>query len=295
MHVLLKLPARGIGALTVVTAIAFPATLSGQIVQMGSPINVGEKFKDLPALPTPRLPDGRINLGAMPGQVGLWFPFNSVTERIVNPDDMPADDANRFQDRPKLSDIPFQPWTRELYNYRRGNQFEPHTRCKPSAGPRQFLTPYGVEFVDLPELQRIFIMDLGGPHTYRTIFMDGRPHPKNLVPTYYGHSIGKWEGDTLVVDTRGFNEDFWFDRLGLPHTERLHMIERFTRTDSKTMKYQVTIDDLGAYTAVWSGGFVLGWSPEEELFEYVCQDNNLATGLLMGSEKAVDRSSTIVP
>jgi hypothetical protein len=125
--------------------------------------------------------------------------------------------------------------------------------------------------------------------------MDGRQHPKDFVPTYYGHSVGKWEGDTLVVDSRGFNEDFWLDRLGLPHTEQLHLIERFTRTDSKTMKYQVTIDDLGAYTAVWSGGFILGWNPEEELFEYVCQDNNLAAELLVGSEKSVNRNSSIVP
>jgi len=295
MHVLLRVPIPVLGALAIVAAMAFPATLSAQIAQLGSPINVGEKFRDLPALPAPRMPDGRINLGALPGQIGLWFPFNSITERIVNPDDMPDADAARYQDRPLLKDIPFQPWARELYNYRRGNQFEPHTRCKPSPGPRQFLTPYGVEFVDRPELQRIFIMDLGGPHTYRTIYMDGRQHPRDLVPSYYGHSVGSWEGDTLIVDSRGFNEDFWFDRLGLPHTERLHMIERFTRTDSKTIKYQVTIDDPGAYTGVWSGGFVLGWDPEEELFEYVCQDNNLATDLLVGSEKAVNRSSSIVP
>ena len=295
MHVLLKLPFPGIGAIVAITAMALPATLSAQIVQMGSPVNVAERFKDVPVLPTPRLPDGRVNLGATTGQIGLWFPLNSVTERIVNPDDMPAGDAAKYPDRPRLSDVPFQPWARELYNYRRGNQFEPHTRCKPSAGPRQFLTPYGVEFVDSPELQRIFIMDLGGPHTYRTIFMDGRSHPRDIVPSYYGHSVGKWEGDTLVVDTRGFNENFWIDRLGLPHTERLHMIERFTRTNSKTMKYEVTIDDLGAYTAVWSGALLMGWDPEEELFEYICQDNNLATGLLMGSEKSIDRNSSIVP
>jgi hypothetical protein len=295
MHVLLKLPISGIWALATVAAVAFPVTLSAQVVQFGTPVNVGEKFRDVPALPTPRLPNGRINLGATPGQAGLWFPFNSVAERIVNPDDMPADAGARYQDRPRLSDIPFQTWARELYNYRRVNQFEPHTRCKPSPGPRQFLTPYGVEFIDLPELQRIFIVDLGGPHTYRTIYMDGRQHPRDFVPTYYGHSVGKWEGDTLVVDSRGFNEDFWLDRLGLPHTDQLHLIERFTRTDSKTMKYQVTIDDLGAYTAVWSGGFLLGWNPEEELFEYVCQDNNLATELLVGSEQSVNRNSSIVP
>ena len=68
-------------------------------------------------------------------------------------------------------------------------------------------------------MQRVYIFDIGGPHTYRTIYMDGRTHPANLTPSYYGHSIGWWEGDTLVVDTIGFNENFWLDRRGLPHTD----------------------------------------------------------------------------
>jgi|SRR6185295_1678300 len=274
----------------------FPGALSAQIVQLGAPVVVGERFKDVPARPTPRWPDGKVNLGPYPGEIGLWLPFSGINERLVNPDSLttPAA-AAQSTDRSQVREVPFQPWARELYLYRRGNQFEPHTRCKPSGGPRQFLTPYGVEFVDLPDLHRIFIMDLGGPHSYRTIYMDVKAHPMDFVPTYYGHSVGHWESDTLVVDTRGFNEAFWFDRSGLPHTAQLHTIERFTRTDSKTMKYQITIDDPGAYTAAWSSSFVLGWDPEEELFEYICQDNNLASGLLVGSQESVDRTSPIVP
>ena len=272
-----------------------PCKLSAQIVQLGANGEVRDRFQDLPALPTPRLPNGRVNLGAVPGEIGIWLPYTGISERIVNPDNIDAETAALYPDRPQLSEVPFQPWAKALYLYRRGNQFEPHTRCKPSGGPRQFLTPYGVEFVDLPDLKQILIMDEGGPHTYRTIYMDGRPHPKNLTPSSYGHSVGHWDRDTLVVDTRGFNENFWFDRSGLPHTDQLHMTERFTRTDSKTMKYAVTIDDPGAYTATWSGSFILGWDPEQELFEYVCQDNNLASGLLVGSEDHVDRSSPIVP
>jgi len=270
-------------------------TVSAQIVQLGSSGQVGERFANLPARPTPRWPDGKVNLGPNPEEIGMWLPFSGATERVINPDNLSADAAAQYPDRPSMSEVPFQPWAKELYLYRRGNQFEPHTRCKPSGGPRQFLTPYGVEFVDLPELHRIFIMDQGGPHTYRTIFMDVRSHPKDLTPSYYGHSIGNWEGDTLVVDTRGYNEAFWFDRTGLPHTERLHTVERFTRKDSKTMKYEITVDDPGAYTTVWSSSFVLGWDPEQELFEYICQDNNLASGLLVGSQNSVDRTSPIVP
>ena len=94
-------------------------------------------------------------------------------------------------------------WTRGVSDDRRRNELEPHTRCKPSGGPRQWLTPYGAELVELREQKVAYIFDIGGPHTFRTIYMDGRKHPENLTPTYYGHSIGWWEGDTLVVDTRG--------------------------------------------------------------------------------------------
>ena len=149
--------------------------------------------------------------------------------------------------------------------------------------------------MDLPELQRVYIFDIGGPHTYRTVFMDGRVHPADLAPSYYGHSIGWWEGDTLVVDSIGFNEGFWMDRRGSPHTEKLHTLERFTRSDSLTMKYEVTIDDPGAYTATWKSSFNLRWEAGTELFEYVCQQANYAHELMVGQQKKVDRTSIIVP
>ena len=86
---------------------------------------------------------------------------------------------------------------------------------------------------------------------------------RNLQPSYYGHSIGRWEGDTLVVETVGFNERSWIDRAGTPHTVDLKFIERFTRTDHDTMKYEVTIDDPGAYTAPWSTTpFTMTWGPD---------------------------------
>jgi hypothetical protein len=150
--------------------------------------------------------------------------------------------------------------------------------------------------VDLPEIKRIMIMDIGGPHTFRTIYMDGRPHPKDLNPSFYGHSIGSWDKDTLVVDTVGFNEKFWIDRGQAPHTEKLHLIEKFTRTDSNTMQYELTVEDPGAYTMIWSRSSTMTFGANSELFEYVCQDNNQAPTLLVGSEQtSVDRSSQIVP
>jgi hypothetical protein len=176
------------------------------------------------------------------------------------------------------------------------HELEPHARCKASGVARQFLTPYGVEFVELPEFERIFIFDIGGPHTFRTVYMDGRSHPRDLSHTYYGHSIGWWEGDTLVVDSTGFTEGFWYDRRGMPHTEQLHTVERFVRENATAIRYEVTIDDPGAYTAPFTATFQLRWDGGQELFEYVCQQANYAHELMVGGERStVDRSSPIVP
>ena len=191
--------------------------------------------------------------------------------------------------------VPFQPWAKALFDDREKNELEPHARCKASGMTRQFLTPYGTEFVEVADQQRIFIFDVGGPHTFRTIYMDGRSHPKDLVPSYYGHSIGRWEGDTLVVDSVGFNESFWWDRRGLPTTEQLHFVERFTRIDARNMRYEFTVDDPGAYTKSFSGTMNIGASTGTELFEYICQQANYAHELMVGTAESVSRSTSIVP
>jgi len=234
-----------------------------------------------PPGPAPRSADGKVLLGgATPTEKGVWLPGGGVVATT------PAERAA----------IPLQPWAAALLADRNANQLEPHTRCKPSGVTRPFLTPYGVEIVDLPELQRIYIFDIGGPHTYRTIYMDGRTHPANLAPSYYGHSIGWWEGDTLVVDTTGFNEGFWLDRRGTPHTEKLRTLERLTRMDSATMKYEYTLEDPGALTGLYKGSMNLRWEAGTELFEYVCQQANYASELMVGGARSsVDRSSPIVP
>jgi hypothetical protein len=234
-----------------------------------------------PPAPAPRSADGRVLLGgATPAVKGVWLPGAGGAQVSV---------AGGI-------DVPLLPWARALLAHRQKFELEPHTRCKPSGGIRQFLTPYGVEFVEFPELRRLYIFDIGGPHTYRTVYMDGRTHPLNLQPSYYGHSIGWWEGDTLVIDTTGFNESFWIDRRGTPHTDQLRILERFTRQNSVTMKYEVTLDDPGAFAAMWTTGFDLRWEDGTELFEYVCQQSNYAPTLMVGGEgSSVDRSSLIVP
>ena len=230
--------------------------------------------------PAPRSADGRalLGVGAKPSEKGLWLPGPVI------PDPLGLKGA-----------LPYQPWARGIAADRRTHQLEPHARCKPSGVARVFLTPYGVEIVERPELQKVFIFDVGGPHSYRTIYMDGRGHPKNWIPDYYGHSIGWWEGDTLVVETTGFNEGFWIDRGVMPHTEQLRTVERFTRVDLATLRYELTIDDPGAYTKPFGGAMNLVWEPGTELFEFVCQEANYAHELMVGQATSVDRTSAIVP
>ena len=256
-----------------------------------------------PSRPTPRWPDGKVMLSAPPGEKGHWQPNGRPI--LAEPETPPVieDGQGRgafagppFPGKPKESEVPYQPWARALYKYREANLFEPHTRCKASGGPRQYITPGGVEFVDLPELQTIYVADEAGPQTFRAIYMDGRPHPKDWSPTYYGHSVGHWEGDTLVVDTVGFNERFWMERQGAPHTEKLHVIERITRTDFNNIKIELTIDDPGAYTRTWTTGFWIRWNAGDEYDEYICQENNHAGDLMIGTEEGgVDRKRSIIP
>ena len=233
-----------------------------------------------PADPAPRNEAGRVLLGgATPQEKGVWTPRFGI-----------------FDPSAPLESVPFQPWAEALYADRQIHEFEPHARCKASGASRQFLTPYGVEMVEIAALDTLLIFDIGGPHTFRTVYMDGRSHPEDLEPSNYGHSIGWWDGDTLVIDTVGYNEDFWFGRRGLPHTEQLHTVEYLTRVDSATIDYEILIDDPGAYTDTFMGGFNLGWQEDTELFEYICQQANYADELMVGGDNIqTDRTSAIIP
>ncbi len=240
----------------------------------------GQRGPAAPAAPTPRRPDGKPWIGSAAGQKpGRWN---------GGPTTLPQG---------MLEKVPFQPWSRAVYDQRQIDQFEPHTRCKASGVSRQFSTPYGTEFVDMEkDLKRIYILDMGGPNSYRIIYMDGREHPKDFSPTNYGHSVGHWEGDTLVVETVGLNEKFWMDTRGTPHTDKLKFTERFTRTDMNTLQYQATIDDPGTYTAPWTTGvFTMRWAANVDPFEYICQDNNHGPELMLGSQTEIDNTKFFVP
>lgn len=193
--------------------------------------------------------------------------------------------------------VVFKPWAQTLYDTRQEHDLEPHARCKASGAIRQFLTPYGVEIVEIPELRRLYIFDIGGPHSYREVFMDGRSHPPDFLPNNYGHNIGWWEDATLIVDSLGYNEDFWFERAGLPHTEAAQVRETFRRTDADTVLYTFTLTDPDAYETPVEGRLTLYWQEGEELFEYVCQQSNYAHDLMVNptDQRAIGKLSPIVP
>ena len=127
------------------------------------------------------------------------------------------------------------------------------------------------KFIQTPDLL-VVLVEVSVPGV-RQIFLDGRPHPPNLQPTWLGHSVGRWENDTLVVDTIGFNDRGWLDG-SRPQTEQLHVVERFRRLDLGHMQVEITVDDPGAYTKPWKMRRLLQLAVGEEIQEYVCNENN---------------------
>jgi hypothetical protein len=176
---------------------------------------------------------------------------------------------------------PFQPWARDLFIFRQREYLKNDTKfleCYPPGAVRQFQSRFGLQFIEDKAFGRIFVMNGGGNHDWHFIYTDGRAQLGNARgnadnPLYYGNAVGRWEGDTLIVDTKGFNEKFWFSNGGLPHTQQLHLVERFTRTDMNTLRYDVTINDPGAYTREWSAGWTLQGVAGDELPVYCCLDN----------------------
>ncbi len=231
--------------------------------------------------PAPRWPDGRPRLGAAPRASGYWS-FPSATGLVENAVSIAMNAHGLLRtvaDAPRVA--PLQPWALALYieRQRRFLRDDPlFLHCKPPGGPRQFQSPYGVQFLEDRDRNRIFVLIGSGNNNFRIIYTDGRAHVGQVSgdddnPLYYGRSVAKWDGDTLVADTRGFNEDFWFTNGGLPHTDQLRLLERFSRTDFDTLRYEVTIEDSGAYTRPWSSTTTLRWVDGEEMPRHLCQDN----------------------
>jgi hypothetical protein len=228
-----------------------------------------------PTTGVPRTPEGKPNLSApapktpdgKPDLSGVWITRPGYTTNI-------AKDL-------KPGEVPFQPWAEALYKHRVGNEGkeDPQAYCVLSGVPRENVVPY--PFKILNSKGEIVIL-YEALHSYRQIFMDGRPLPKDPNPAWMGYSIGHWDADTLVVQSSGFVENNWLDNGGHPGTEALRLTERFHRVDFGHIDLELTIDDSKAYTKPWVVNLQLTASPDTELIEYVCDENEKDLKHLVG-------------
>jgi hypothetical protein len=145
----------------------------------------------------------------------------------------------------------------------------PDYNCLPPGVPYIYFRPHPFEMIQAPG--RV-IMYFEYDHFVREIFTDGRSHPDGLEATWMGHSIGHYEGDTLVVDTIGFNDKTWLDRAGHPHSDQLHLVERFRRVNQDTLLDDLTIDDPKAYTKPWSAQLTFQLRPDWDIGEFICAE-----------------------
>jgi hypothetical protein len=201
------------------------------------------------AEPAPRMPDGRPDLS------GVW----------QGNDDL-------YPEQPELL-----PWADALVKERIANNLRdaPPGRCLPG-GP-VVTGPFLVKLVQTPNLLVMILEDFVA---VRQVFMDGRGHPKEMNPSWYGHAIGKWEGDTLVIDTVGFNDKGWINIY--PITEKLHLTERYHRRDLAHLDIEVIIDDPGTFKHPWKLTMVWDLAPKEEVEEFVCEDSNKSAVHFLG-------------
>jgi len=209
--------------------------------------------------PAPRAADGKPDLS------GLWG---------MNPG------AYAFNIAADLKPEEIQPWARALYSQRMENMFrdDPYLKCLPQ-GPRiNLYTPLMEKVVQTPLLIAILIEDLN----FRQIFLDGRDLPKDPNPSFMGYSTGHWDGDTLVVESNGFNDKTWLDFNGHPHSEGLRITERFHRRDFGHMDIEETLSDPAIYARPWTITIKADLVPDTDMLEYICAENEQDRKHLVG-------------
>ena len=227
------------------------------------------------AAPKPtRLADGR------PNWTGFWTAVGGLLDRNFGPGYVPPAQS---APRPALTHSPMKSPYKERYEElveatKRGVVIaDPAAQCNPISMPRMMNMTYGMELLQTPG--QIAITSEYGPAT-RRVWLDGRAHPPEdeLDPTFAGHSIGQWQGDTLVVDTTGIRVESPIDQSGLVHSEKLHLIERFTSPQPGILQDEITIIDPDVFTAPWKIVKRYGYRPDLSIQEYSCFENNRNVG-----------------
>jgi hypothetical protein len=244
---------------------------------LGLSMGARAQWDPYPWKKVPRTSDGKVDLKAKaqrtsygkPDLSGFWIPEN-LTKHLLN---LAAD--------LKPEDVPLKPQARDLYNQRIANNGKDHpgVSCLPSGIPEKDNIPDGLKLVQTEDLTLL----LHESRTiYRQIFTDGRPLPKNPQSTWMGYSIGHWDKDTFEVETIGQNGRTWLDMRGLPGTEAMRVIERFSRPTIGHMDIAVTIDDPEAYTKPWTVNLAWRLIPDTDLIESICEENNRDPGHMVG-------------
>ena len=192
--------------------------------------------------PTPRTADGHPDLS------GVWWRPNVVDPG--KPEFLPAAVAITKQ------------------RLESNNRESPQAHCLPS-GPLRYGPLW--EFVQSKDFL-VYISDDESPG-FHQVYLDGRGHPADPNPAWYGHSIGRWDGDTLVIDRVAFDDRVWLDLQSHPHSDKLHIVERYHRPDMGHMEIETTVDDPGVLAKPWTVKSVADLA-HEEIFEFICQENN---------------------
>jgi hypothetical protein len=215
--------------------------------------------------PTPRA-------GRKPDLSGVWLPDTDPlpegVESIEGDLKFPRHMLNFAADLPPEA-VPIQPWAAELLKAR-SVQETPGAYCKPTGIPalNAVILPYKI--VQTPSLVLVLYEE---NNVFRQIFLDGRKPVDDPVPRWMGYSTGRWESDELVVDTVGLTHEGWLDAIGHPHSDQLHLVERFRRRDAGHLEIETTVDDPGAYTAPIRYTVTATLVPEDDLLEYFCTEN----------------------
>jgi hypothetical protein len=254
--------------LALVIAVALAASLPAQISVPKTPPPQtragGSITTKAPAGPAPRKANGQ------PDLTGVWLRragINNIADLL-----------------PKGEAFPYLPATLQRMSALK-SQDDPQLRCLPIATPRS--EPYPFRIVETPT--HIFILT-EAVHGYRQVYMDGRKHPSgdDLQPSWLGDSIGRWDGNTLVIDTIGFNDLTWFDNVGHIHSDRMHVVERFTRVDLGHLNASVTVDDPGAYSRPFTLSYTAELMPKTELLEYICENEQDAPNIDAPADAAIE-------
>ncbi len=221
-----------------------------------------------PGLPTPRMADGHVDFNGVyhaPGY-GPGDPKAKTGEGF-------AHNIARDMD---AKDVPMLPAAQKIYDKRFGelSKDDPEGFCLPMGTPR--VNPYPWKIVQTDKL--FIILYEGNVHHYRQVFLDGRGHDPAVKNTWWGDSIGHWDGDALVVETVGFNDKAWLDADGHPRTSKAKVIERFTRPELGKVRIEITIDDPGAYSKPWTVVEEAKLAPGWEISENICNENQDENG-----------------